>query len=112
MAALASVHFPAVVDTRGSNIILKMQAISHSFDNSRGDLSDFLDIYQTFVRLLGNLLKLDNSPGYYFDFSDIYQTFVRFLGHLLKFNNSRGDYSDFLDIYQTCVRFLGNLPKM
>ena len=61
-----------------------MQAISQNFDNSRGDLSDFLDIYQTFVRLLGNLLK---------------------------FNNSRGDYSDFLDIYQTCVRFLGNLPK-
>ena len=61
-----------------------MQAISQNFDNSRGDLSDFLDIYQTFVRFLGNLLKFDNSPGDYFDFLDIYQTFVRFLGNLPK----------------------------
>ena len=35
-----------------------MQAISQNFDNSRGDLSDFLDIYQTFVRFLGNTKHL------------------------------------------------------
>ena len=72
-----------------------MQAISQNFDNSRGDLSDFLDMYQTFVRFLGNLLKFNNSGGDYSDFSW----------------TSTKHVSDFLEIYQKCNEFRGNVKN-